>query len=247
MINKNLEVDDYVKFNQVIFNDENVLVSQKFAEALNKANKLTEVGEDYVKVFGFDEKIPKKWVKDITRKHKTVEECIRATEINNQIHTYENTRLYRFYEFLTGPINWFIVSVVFFLTFMVLAYVGLVRDISEPLAIIGSIVICAILFAFYAKFISVMGDKRHALIIKTIRDVIDANDISYEEARKCGYDIYWYSEFFTDEEAEKGEEILPYYVWKPTKLNPDDNKPKFEPIKIDKKKSSKGKKNWRFK
>jgi hypothetical protein len=55
---------------------------------------------------------------------------------------------------------------------------------------------------------------------------IKENDISFEEAAKLNYDEILDDDFFTKEEQEKGLENLPYYVWKPTNLNPDDNKPK---------------------
>lgn len=84
MINRNPEVGDSVKIHDVIFNAKNVLVSQGFAEAISRPVVLTELKEDYFKIKGFDEELPKDWIKCIVGKHSTEEERERQRDMSKK-------------------------------------------------------------------------------------------------------------------------------------------------------------------
>ena len=63
-------------------------------------------------------------------------------------------------------------------------------------------------------------------LVKAIEKAILTSDIGINPSND-GKIIRLVFPELTEEEQEKGLENLPYYVWKPTNLNPDDNKPKY--------------------
>lgn len=244
MINKNPEVGDSIRIHDVIFNDKNVLVSQGFAEAISGPVVLTELKEDYFKIKGFDEKLPNNWIKCIVGKHFTEEERERQCDMREKLRAYKHTMTYRIWDYMTDTLHYFALFMVWLIGVGIGIFDCARTDSIVPFGM--SVLVClalTILNAFVVRhFERKLGRIREELIKKCIKE----NDISFEEAAKLDYNEIL-DDFFTEEEQEKGLENLPYYVWKPTKLNPDDNKPEFQSIAIDKKETSKGKKYWRIK
>lgn len=245
MINKNPEVGDSVKIYDVIFNDKNVLVSHSFAEAISGPVVLTELKEDYFKIKGFDEKLPNNWIKCIVGKHFTEEEYERQRDILKKLRAYKHTRAYRIWNYMTDTLHHFTLFMVWCIGFGIGIFNCARTDSIVPLGI--PVLLCLALTILNAFVVEHFGRKFRGIREEMIKKCIKENDISFEEAAKLEYNEILDDDFFTEEEQKRGLENLPYYVWKPTKLNPDDNKPEFQSIAIDKKKTSKGKKDWRIK
>lgn len=225
MINRNPEVGDSVKIHDVIFNAENVLVSQSFAEAISGSVVLTELKEDYFKIKGFDEKLPKNWIKCIVGKHFTEEERERQRDMSKKLRAYKHTMVYRIWDYMTDTLHNFTLFIVWCIGVGIGLFNGERTGSIVPLGIL--VLFClalTILNAFVVgHFRQKLGRIRKEMIEKCIKEY----DISFEEAAKLGYNEILDDDFFTEEEQEKCLENLPYYVWKPTKLDPDDNKSKY--------------------
>lgn len=85
MINKKIEVNDLIKLKKICYATEGVVVSQEFQSAMDKINHVSEVGEDYIRIGWFDEKIPLSWVDRIVKKHYTDEEYDRKRLVKSEI------------------------------------------------------------------------------------------------------------------------------------------------------------------
>ena len=254
MIKKNLEVGDYITFKNIVYNDENVVISQDFAEAMSKSNKLTEVNEDFVKIYGFDEEIPKRWVKNIVRKYKTVDECSRASEINNRLHKINESRPIKLVEFLDFP-GFELIAILVLGSFGILTC-GILDGMGSPKRIIAPVVVMFVPLCYlYFKLVWYFEEKAAKFEKDSVEKVIKEFDISYEEARKMNYSkvLFYADKFYTEQEQEDGEKNLPYFVWSPTTLNTTDlfeknklEKASSEDVEIKPKAKPKTK-YWRFK
>jgi hypothetical protein len=224
VINKNPEVGDSVKIHDVIFNAKNVLVSQGFAEAISRPVVLTELKEDYFKIKGFDEELPKNWIKCIVGKHSTEEERERQRDMSKKLRAYKHTMIYRIWDYMTDILHNFALVMVWFIGVGIGLFNVARTDSIVPLGM--PILFCLALTILNAVVVGHLKQKLVRIRKEMIWKCIKENDISFEEAAKLNYDEILDDDFFTKEEQEKGLENLPYYVWKPTNLNPDDNKPK---------------------
>lgn len=225
MINKNPEVGDSVRIHDVIFNAENVLISQGFAEAISKPVVLTEFEEDYFKIKGFDEKLPKNWIKCIVGKHFTEEERKRQRDMLKKLRAYKHTMTYRIWNYMTDTLHHFALFIVWCIGVGIGLFNGARTDSIVQLGM--PVLFCLALTILNAFVVGHFRQKLGRIRKEMIEKCIKENDISFEEVAKLGYNEILDDDFFTEEEQEKGLENLPYYVWKPTKLNPDDIKSKY--------------------
>ena len=224
MINKNLEVGDSIKIHDVIFNDKNVLVSHGFAEAISNPVVLEELNEDYFKIEGFDEKLPKGWIKCVVGKHFTEEEHERQSDMLIKLGAYKHTMTYRIWDYMTDTLHNFTL----FMVWLIGAGIGIFDCLrtDSMVSFIRLVLVCLALTILNVSVVKHLERKLGRIREEMIKKCIKENDISFEEAAKLDYNEILDDDFFTEEEQEKGLENLPYYVWKPTKLSPDDNKPK---------------------
>lgn len=224
MINKNPEVGDSIRIHDVIFNAGNVLISQGFAEAISKPVVLTEFKEDYFKIEGFDEKLPKNWINCIVGKHFTEEERERQCDMRRKLRAYKHTRVYRIWNYMTNTLHYFPLFMVWAIGLGIGIFDCLRTD--SMVSFIIPVLVCLALTILNVSVVKHLERKLGRIREEMIKKCIKENDISFEEAAKLDYNEILDDDFFTEEEQEKGLENLPYYVWKPTKLSPDDNKQK---------------------
>ena len=230
MINKNPEVGDAVRIHDVIFNDKNVLVSQKFAEAISRPVVLTELKEDYFKIEGFDEKLPKNWIRCIVGKHTTEEELDRARQIRNYLKQIDNSKVSKSCDRIESPVFWMLVSCFMVAIIIALSVIGGVWNFGTSFLFfgIGLSLIFDIGLAFCIfKWSNHLRNKFYNYAKEVYQDCIIKFGISYEDIIKLHLPFQFLDELFTEDEQEKGEKNLPYYIWEPTKLNLDDNKQKY--------------------
>ena len=218
MINKNIEVDDYIELKKICYATEGVVVSQELQKAMDGQNYVKEVGEDYIKIGWFNEKIPLSWVDRIVKKHYTDEEYDRKKLVRSEIqkrcnHSFGLVVL----KILKSFFLWETLAIGCLTVFGSLADTSM-QSMSEVSTvafngIISSLICTFILIPAIGYFSSgAYSSKKYKIVEKVIKDLkISAK----EELRLEHYEINNYNihSFYEEDEVDEARTDLNYYNW----------------------------------
>lgn len=222
MINKNIEVNDDIELKKICYATEGVVVSQEFQRAMDRQNYVKEVGEDYIKINWFDEKIPLSWVDRIVKKHYTDEEYDRKRLVKNEIrkrcnHSFGLVVLKILKSFFLLEA----IAIICLIVFGSLVDTSVNSTSKESMVafkgLISSLLCAFILIPVIGYFSSgAYSSKKHKIVEKVIKDLkISAKEalrlkhyeINDDEGR---YNIY---SFYEEDEVDEARTDLNYYNW----------------------------------
>lgn len=218
MINKSIEVDDFIELKKICYATEGVVVSQEFQHAMDGQNYVKEVGEDYVKISWFDEKIPLSWVDHIVKKHYTDEEYDRQRLVRSEIkkrcnHSFGLVVL----KILKSFFLWEALAIICLIVFGSLVDTSIQPMSKGSMAafkgLISSLICAFILIPAIGYFSSgAYSSKKFKIVEKVIKDLkISAK----EELRLSHYEINDYNihSFYEKDEIDEAYTDLNYYNW----------------------------------
>jgi len=222
MINKNIEIDDCIELKKICYATEGVVVSQEFQRAMDRQNYVKEVGEDYVKISWFDEKIPLSWVDRIVKKHQTDEEYDRRRLVKNEIKKRCNRSFgLVVLKILKSFFLWEALAIICLIVFGSLLDTSVQSTSKESMVafkgLISSLICAFILIPAIGYFSSgAYSSKKYKIVKKAIKDL----KISAKEALRLKHyeinddegchNIY---SFYEEDEIDEATTDLNYYNW----------------------------------
>lgn len=222
MINKNIEIDDCIELKKICYATEGVVVSQEFQRAMDRQNYVKEVGEDYVKISWFDEKIPLSWVDHIVKKHYTDEEYDRKRLVKNEIKKRCNRSFgLVVLKILKSFVLWEALAIICLIVFGSLLDTSVHSTSNESMVafkgLISSLICAFILIPAIGYFSSGAYSSKKCKIVKKV--IKDLNISAKEALRLKHYEIndddgrYNIHSFYEKDEIDEAYTDLNYYNW----------------------------------